>query len=48
MIKLKSTDITTSGRNYMNIVVIDGQGGQLITSLKMNFQNIMIMAVGIN
>lgn len=32
----------------MNIVVIDGQGGQLITSLKMNFQNIMIMAVGIN
>ncbi len=36
----------------MNILVIDGQGGQLggqlIKSLKMNFQNITIMAVGTN
>lgn len=32
----------------MNIVVIDGQGGQLITSSKMNFKNTMVMAVGIN
>lgn len=36
----------------MNILVIDGQsgqlGGQLIKSLKMNFQNITIMAIGIN
>ena len=36
----------------MNILVIDGQGGQLggqlIKSLKANFQNIKIMAVGTN
>ena len=36
----------------MNILVIDGQGGQLgsqlIKSLKINFQNINIMAVGTN
>lgn len=36
----------------MNILVIDGQGGQLggqlIKSLKANFQNIRIMAVGTN
>ena len=36
----------------MNILVIDGQGGQLggqlIKSLKMNFNNIKIMAVGTN
>ena len=36
----------------MNILVIDGQGGQLggqlIKSLKANFQNITIMAVGTN
>lgn len=52
MIKLESADITISRRNHMNILVIDGQGGQLggqlIKSLKMNFQNIMVMAVGIN
>ena len=36
----------------MNILVIDGQcgqlGGQLMNSLKENFQNIKIMAVGTN
>ena len=36
----------------MNILVIDGQGGQLggqlIKSLKMNFNNIKVMAVGTN
>ena len=36
----------------MNILIIDGQGGQLggqlIKSLKVNFQNIKIMAVGTN
>ena len=36
----------------MNILVIDGQGGQLggqlIKSLKMNFNNVKIMAVGTN
>ena len=36
----------------MNILVIDGQGGQLggqlIKSLKMNFKNINVMAVGTN
>ena len=36
----------------MNVLVIDGQGGQLggqlIKSLKANFQNIKIMAVGTN
>lgn len=36
----------------MNILVIDGQGGQLggqlIKSLKMHFENIKIMAVGTN
>ena len=36
----------------MNILVIDGQGGQLggqlIKSLKMNFNNVKVMAVGTN
>ena len=36
----------------MNILVIDGQGGQLggqlIKSLKMNFNNVNVMAVGTN
>ena len=38
--------------NYMNILIIDGQGGQLggqlIKSLKSNFPNTNIMAVGTN
>lgn len=42
----------TGGDWVMNILVIDGQGGQLggqlIKSLKANFQNIKIMAVGTN
>jgi hypothetical protein len=42
----------TGGDWIMNILVIDGQGGQLggqlIKSLKANFQNIKIMAVGTN
>ena len=36
----------------MNILIIDGQGGQLggqlIKSLKMNFNNVKVMAVGTN
>lgn len=39
-------------RSYMNILIIDGQGGQLggqlIKSLKSNFLNIKITAIGTN